>query len=71
MSVEQGEEGSNCTWCQEPDLSSCGNLKDYEDWTLVRAIGSTRNRWFPNQDNLDGTDRYSFTCWPLQCLCPS
>ena len=38
--------------------SSCTNIKDSENWTLVRALGSTRNRWFPSWDSLDGTDRY-------------
>ena len=59
-SVHEGVAGDECTWCNELTLQSCNNhLTDPLNWKLVRAIGSPRNKWFPNRDYLHGTDDYA------------
>ena len=54
----------NCSWCTftSTNISTCGTISqsnNYTDWTLVRAIGSSHGRWFPNNDNLIGTNAYN------------
>lgn len=56
--VQAGVAGDNCTWCSPPHLT-CGSIPDPEGWKLVRAVGSSRNAWFPNTDHLQGTNSYS------------
>ena len=59
-SIHEGIAGDECTWCNEPMLESCNNhLTDPLNWKLVRAIGTPRNKWFPNRDHLQGTDDYA------------
>ena len=45
-----------CSWCTFDLQASCGiTAADGNDWTLVRAIGPSHNKWFPQTDRLYGT----------------
>jgi len=48
---------NDCSWCNSPDLASCGTVSDPDNWKLVRAIGS--GNWFTMGDNLAGSAAYS------------
>ena len=45
-----------CSWCA--NQLECLDSSEAFGWTLVRANGATRNAWFNNTDNLEGTDPY-------------
>ena len=65
-SVNVGQAGDSCDWYNATAVepSSCTNIKDSGNWTLVRALIATRNRWFSSWDSLDGTGRYyNGTCF--------
>jgi len=55
--VSAGVAGDACSWCNPPDLATCGTVSDPYDWTLVRAISG--GNWFPNGDHLAGTAGYT------------